>query len=58
MKSQILTNSLLLVIVALLLVLCIHKMRPQEVVIYQNGSPVGSGLRSIRGNALAVQIVD
>jgi len=46
MKSQIITNVLLLVIAALLLGLWIQNMQlqkdtPQPVVIYQDGSPVG-----------------
>ena len=62
MKSQIVTNVLLLVIVALLLGLWIQNMQqqkntPQPVVIYQNGSPVGSGLRATRGNALPVTVL-
>ncbi len=57
MKSQMVTNVLLLVIAAMLLILCIQNTGPQKVVIYQDGSPVGSGLRTTRGHALPVWVV-
>ncbi|MDA1231533.1 MAG: hypothetical protein O2856_12220 [Planctomycetota bacterium] len=63
------TNVLLMIIAALLLVQCIQTMQMQKdmqlqkeilqpVVIYQNGSPVGKGARPTRGNALPVRIFD
>jgi len=58
MNSYKVTNALLLTIAVLILVLCIQNMYPQKVVIYQDGSPVGSGLRSTRSNAMPVIIVE
>ena len=58
MKSQMVTNVLLLVIAAMLLILCVQNTLPQKVVIYQDGSPVGSGLKATRSYALPVRVVD
>ncbi len=58
MKSHSLTNVLLFLILVLLLITCIQNMSEQKVVLYQDGTPVGSRVRSTRSNALPVHIVD
>lgn len=58
MKSPIVTNVLLFVIAVLLALLCIQNALPRKVVVYQDGSPVGAGLRADRSHALPVRIVN
>ncbi|MFC1452501.1 hypothetical protein ACFLSJ_04055 [Verrucomicrobiota bacterium] len=60
MKPETMTNVLLLLIAALVIVLCIQNARVQKVAVYQNGSPVRTGVRPSRSraNPLPVRIVD